>query len=166
MARGGRIRGSKNRKTLERERAKNVVTTLSEYAKNAPPIDFKARFDSLDMMEGVMRHFYIRALIEQRQGAEADWDKVDSLMMRVLVCAEKVAKYRHAQLAAMKLSGDVNAKVDDSTIEELLVKIKEEYKALGPLLELDVVGEAQGSRTKHRLTAGSRAVEHDRHPGA
>jgi hypothetical protein len=86
-----------------------------------------------------------------------------ALMMRVLVAAEKVAKYRHAQIAAIRLSGDVNAKVDESTIEELLVKIKEEYKALGPLLDLDVVGEAQGSRTEHRLAAGSRAVEH---PGA
>jgi hypothetical protein len=78
------------------------------------------------MMEGVMRHFYIRALIEQRQGAETDWDKVDNLMMRVLVAAEKVAKYRHAQLAAMKPSGEINATVDNTTIEELLVKIKEE----------------------------------------
>ncbi len=67
-----------------------------------------------------------------------------------------------AQIAAIRLSGDVNAKVDESTIEELLVKIKEEYKALGPLLDLEVVSEAQGSRTKRRLTAGSRAVEHDR----
>jgi hypothetical protein len=66
----------------------------------------------------------------------------------------------------MKLYGDINAKVNETTIEELLVKIKEEYKKLGPLLDLDVVGEAQGSRTKHRLTAGSRAVEHDRRPGA
>ena len=60
------------------------------------------------------------------------------------------------------LSGDVNAKVDESTIEELLVKIKEEYKELGPLLDLDVVGEAQGSRTKRPWprTASSHAVKH------
>jgi hypothetical protein len=54
----------------------------------------------------------------------------------------------------------------NATIEELLVKIKEEYRKLGPLLDLDFIGEAQGSRTKHRLAAGSRAVEHDRRPGA
>jgi hypothetical protein len=34
-----------------------------------------------------------------------DWDKVDSLMMRVLMAAENVAKYQHAQLSAIKLSG-------------------------------------------------------------
>jgi hypothetical protein len=87
-------------------------------------------------------------------------------MRQVLVAAEKVARYRHAQIAAIRLSGDVNAKVDESTIEELLVKIKEEYKALGPLLDLEVVSEALGSRTKHRLTEGNRAVEHGRRPGA
>jgi hypothetical protein len=91
------------------------------------------------MMEGVMRHFYIRAMIEQRQGAEANWDKVDGRMMRVLAAAEKVAKYRHAQLASVRLSGDLNAKVDPSTVEELIAKIKEEYRKLGPILDLEVL---------------------------
>jgi hypothetical protein len=138
MARGGRIKGSKNRKTLGRERAGSVAAALSEYARNLPPIDFAASFDSLEMMEGVMRHFYIRAMIEQRQDAEANWDKVDGLMMRVLAAAEKVAKYRHAQ-ASVRLSGDLNAKVDPSTVEELLAKIREEYKKLGPLIDLEAV---------------------------
>jgi hypothetical protein len=64
----------------ERKNAKKVAAALSEYARNAPPIGFKASFDSLEMMEGVMRHFCLRALIEQRQGREADWNKVDALM--------------------------------------------------------------------------------------
>jgi hypothetical protein len=145
-----------------REKNKRIEAALAEYAKHAPPIDYRASFDSLDLMEGVMRHFYLLALIEQRQGADADWEKVNSLMRQVLVAAEKVARYRHAQIAAIRLSGDVNAKVDESTIEELLVKIKEEYKELGPLLDLDVVGEAQGSRTKRPWprTASSHAVKH------
>jgi hypothetical protein len=104
-----------------------------------------------------MRHEIIA--IEQRLGSAADWDKVDNLMMRVLVAAEKVARYRRAQLAAVRLSSDLNATVDNSTLEELLVQIKEEYTKLGPPLDLDVVGE-------DRLTAGSRAVERDRHPWA
>jgi hypothetical protein len=41
---------------------------MSEYVERAPPLDYSASFDSLDMMEGFMRHFYIRALIEQRPG--------------------------------------------------------------------------------------------------
>jgi hypothetical protein len=65
----------------------------------------------------------------------------------------------------VRLSGDLNAKVD-STIEELLAKIREEYKKLGPLIDLDVVREPQGSKTEHRLTLGSRAAERGRRPGA
>ena len=77
-----------------------------------------------------------------------------------------MAKYRHVQLSAVRLSGDLNAKVDSSTVEELLAKIREEYRKLGPLIDLEVMREPQGSRPKHRLTTGSRAVEHGRRPGA
>ena len=70
----------------------------------APPIDFAASFDSLDIMEWVMRHFYLRALIEERMGNRTDWKQVDGLMMQALTAAEKVARYRHAQLSAVKLA--------------------------------------------------------------
>jgi hypothetical protein len=109
---------------------------------------------------GVMRHFYIRAVIEQRQGGDADWTKVDNLMIRVLAAAEKVAKYRHAQLSAIKLSGDPNAKVDASTVEELLAKIKMEYQKLSPFLDLEVLREPQRSRTKGGMTVACRTIEH------
>jgi hypothetical protein len=33
----------------------------------------------------MMRHFYLRALIERRQGADANWDKLDGLMWRSIV---------------------------------------------------------------------------------
>ena len=42
---------------LERERVKKIAAARAELAKNAPPIDFAASFDSLDIMEQVMRHF-------------------------------------------------------------------------------------------------------------
>ena len=41
----------------------------------------RAAFDSLDIMERVMRHFYLRALIEERMGNRTDWKQVDGLMM-------------------------------------------------------------------------------------
>ena len=41
-----------------------------------------------------MRHFYLRALIEQRMGPQADWSVVDALMLKTLAAAEKVARYR------------------------------------------------------------------------
>jgi hypothetical protein len=43
---------------------------------------------------------HLRALIEGRMGPQADWNAVDSLMKKALAAAEKVARYRHAQLAA------------------------------------------------------------------
>jgi hypothetical protein len=64
----GRPKGAKSRKTLERERLKKIAAARAELAKNAPPIDFAASLDSLDIMERVMRHFYLRALIEERMG--------------------------------------------------------------------------------------------------
>jgi hypothetical protein len=38
-----------------------------------------------------------------------------------------VARYRHAQLSAIKLAGDINAKVTDSaSLDELIAKLKGE----------------------------------------
>jgi len=84
MPRGGRKTGSKNRKTVEREKAKKIAALGAEVWKNAPPIDFKAPLDSLEIMEGIMRHFYFRALIEQRMGPQADWSVVDALMLKTV----------------------------------------------------------------------------------
>ena len=112
-------------------------------------IDFKASFDSLEIMEGVTRHFFLRALIEESMGSQTDWNAVDSLMLKALAAAEKVARYRHAQLSAIKLAGDINAKVTDgASLDDLLVKIKGELQKLkpilGPTIELEVAGEPQG----------------------
>ncbi len=133
----GRPQGAKSRKTLERERLKKIAAARAELAKNAPPIDFAASFDSLDIMEWVMRHFYLRARIEERMGAQTDWNAVDSLMQKALAAAEKVARYRHAQLSAVRLAGDINAGNNDVTLDELLVTIKSEMVKLGPLIGLD-----------------------------
>ena len=137
MPRGGRKTGSKNRKTVEREKAKKIAALRADIWKNAPPIDFKAPLDSLEIMEGVMRHFYLRALIEQRMGPQADWSVVDALMLKTLAAAEKVARYRHAQLSAVRLAGDISGKMDDVSLDELLVTIKQEWAKLGPLIGLD-----------------------------
>jgi hypothetical protein len=133
----GRPKGAKSRKTLERERLQKIAAARAELAKNAPPIDFAASFDSLDIMERVMRHFYLRALIEERMGAQADWNAIDSLMQKALAAAEKVARYRHAQLSAVRLAGDINAGNNDVTLDELLATIKSEMVKLGPLIGLD-----------------------------
>jgi hypothetical protein len=121
-------------------------------------IDFKASFDSLEIMEGVTRHFFLRALIEESMGSQTDWNAVDSLMLKALAAAEKVARYRHAQLSAIKLAGDINAKVTDgASLDDLLVKIKGELEKLkpilGPIFELEV----RASRRAKNETAYPRA---------
>jgi hypothetical protein len=147
----GRPQGAKSRKTLERERLKKIAAARAELAKNAPPIDFAASFDSLDIMEWVMRHFYLRARIEERMGAQADWNAVDSLMQKALAAAEKVARYRHAQLSAVRLAGDISGKMDDVSLDELLVTIRQEWAKLGPLIDLDAVEEPEPQGVENRL---------------
>jgi hypothetical protein len=81
-------------------------------------------------------------------GPQADWSVVDALMLKTLAAAEKVARYKHAQLSAVRLAGDVNAKMDSMSLDELLVTIKQEWAKLGPLIDLEAVQEPQGSRTE------------------
>jgi hypothetical protein len=57
--------GRSSRKRPPRSLRRAPAATQAELAKNAPPIDYAASFDSLDLMERVMRHFYLRALIEE-----------------------------------------------------------------------------------------------------
>jgi hypothetical protein len=130
--------------TVEREKAKKIAALRAEISKNAPPIDFNAQLDSLDMMEGVMRHFYFRAMIERSVGDGANWDKVDALMLKTLAAAGKVARYKHAQLSAGRLAGDISGKMDDVSLDELLVTIKQEWAKLAPLIDLEAVQVPQG----------------------
>jgi hypothetical protein len=110
-------------------------------------------------MEGVMRHFYLRAMTEQRMGDDADWNSVDALMLRTLAAAEKVAKYRHAQIAAVRLSGDINMKPENVNLDELLASIRADWAVLGPLIEMGPGMAPQGSRTEGGLTVGGRRIE-------
>jgi len=148
-----------------RQKAKKIATLRAEIWKNAPPIDFTAPLDSLEIMEGVMRHFYLRAMTEQRMGDDADWNSVDALMLRTLAAAEKVAKYRHAQLAAMRFSGDLNARPENVNLDELLASIRADWAVLGPLIDMDPTA-PQGSRTEGGLTVGRRRIERDQRSGA
>jgi hypothetical protein len=139
-----RAKGSKNRKTLERETAKRVAAAHAELVKNAPPLDFSMPLDSLDVMEQAMRHHYFRAKIEERLGDGADLRRVDDAYRQAVCVAEKLARYRHAQLSAIKLAGDINAKkYDHLTLDELVAKVNAELRKLGPLIQFDVVGEQQ-----------------------
>jgi hypothetical protein len=85
-------------------------------------------------MEKVMRRFYLRGLIEEKMGVETDWKAADSAFVQAVAIAREVAKYRHAQLSAVRLGGDINATVtDNASLDELLVT---ELHKLGPLIAL------------------------------
>jgi hypothetical protein len=64
-------------------------------AKHAPPIDFSATFDSLDVLEKIVRHFYLRGLIEESIGVEADWKAVDAAFVQAAAIAREVAIVTH-----------------------------------------------------------------------
>ena len=72
--------------------------------------------------------------------------------------AEKVARYRHAQLSAVKLAGELkHGPADNATLDELLEKIKGELTVLAPILELELVSEpTEGT------AAAVRRIEHGR----
>jgi hypothetical protein len=56
--------------------------------------------------------------------------------MQAVRAAEKVARYRHAQLSAIKLAGDINAEVTDSaSLDELIAKLKGELHKLAPIID-------------------------------
>jgi hypothetical protein len=86
-------------------------------------------------------------------------------MLKVLAAAEKVARYRHAQLSAMRLSGDLNARPENVNLDELLASIRADWAVIGPLIDMDPAA-PQGSRTEGGLSAGSRRIERDQRSGA
>jgi hypothetical protein len=88
---------------------------------------------------------------------------VDALMLKTLAAAEKVARYRHAQLSAVKIAGELkHGPADTATLDELLERIKAQLTKLAPIIDLEVVCERQGSRTEGGLAAGSQTIERAR----
>ena len=51
----------------------------------------------------------------------------------------------------MRLAGDISGKMDDVSLDELLVTIKQEWAKLAPLIDLDAVEEPEPQGVKNRL---------------
>jgi hypothetical protein len=116
-------------------------------------LDVKLSLDSRDVLEAAMRHFYIKAMVEKSLGGKADWKAVDAAMVQAAAMAEKTASYRHPKLSAMRLAGELNKKpTDGASLDELLARIKTELTKLGPILDVEVVREPEGSRTEGSVT--------------
>jgi hypothetical protein len=84
----------------------------------------------------------------------------DAAFVQAAAIARDVARYRHAQLSAVKLAGDINATVTDGlSLDELLVKIKDELRKLGPLIDLDAIREQQGVENRLPVTVNRSEAE-------
>jgi hypothetical protein len=63
----------------------------------------------------------------------------------------------------VKIAGELKSgPADGATLDELLERIKAQLTKLGPLIDLEVMCEPEGSRTEGGLIAGSRTIEHRR----
>ena len=102
-----------------------------------------------------MRHFYLRALIEERMGCLTDWNAVDSLMLKALAAAEKVARYRHAQLSAISSPASSTRGFSGRRLARRATGTdKAELTKLGPILDLEIAREAAGVKNRGRLDHG------------
>lgn len=131
---GARSRATKERKAKEKVSLARIGLAKQETA------DFKAQLDSLAILEEVMRHFYFKAKLEQTAGEFTNWKAVDQAMEAAGKWAEKVANFRHARLAAIKLAGDPNAPLipDGMTVDELRANILAEIERLSTTKVLDL----------------------------
>ena len=105
--------------------------------------DVSISLDSLAVLEEAMRHFYIKAKVEQSLGEKADWKAVDAAMEKAATWAEKVAAFRHAKLSAIKLAMTPRP-ADPATLDELIMRIKTELAKLAPILDFEMVPKPQG----------------------
>jgi hypothetical protein len=81
-------------------------------------------------------------------GEKADWKAVDTAMLQAAAMAEKVAAFRHPRLADTRIVGEPPRNPTDGTLDELLERIKAGLERLSPVIDLEVVREPRGSRTK------------------
>jgi hypothetical protein len=126
----GHSKGSKNHSIILREAQETVAARGL--------LGHEQEFlDSLHVMEQGMRYFYVRAVAAKRNGLKQEI--VDAAFRDAVAIAEKVARYRHARLSAMKLAGDPNNPVrikDDATLKELRADM---MKHLGILIDCCLV---------------------------
>ena len=147
-----RRKGSKNKLTLAREAELDVAAKRAAILGTDMP-NLNVSLDSLDILEQAMRHFYIKAMVEKSLGEKADWKTVDAAIVQAAALAEKVAAFRHPKLAAVRVAGELNKKpMEGATLDELLERIKAQLTKLGPIIDLEIAREPQGSRTEDGST--------------
>jgi hypothetical protein len=104
-------------------------------------------------LEEVMRHFYLKAMVEKSLGARTDWKAVDVAMVQAGHAAERVAAFRHPKLSSVRLSGELSTKsMDGATLEDLIGRIKAQLIKLGPIIEVEVARDPEGIENRMPIT--------------
>ena len=99
-------------------------------------------------MEHAIRHSHFKAKIAEWLGIASSGGGPKRPSCRPCA-AEKVVRYRHAQLSAIKLAGDTNA--NNPTLDELVVRVNAELTKLAPLLDLDAIRESHDAENGRPL---------------
>jgi hypothetical protein len=99
-------RKAQKKGTLAREAARNVATQRAKILGTDLP-NVTISLDSLDVMQQVMRHFYIKAKVKRSSGPAAYWKAVDATMLHVAAMAREIAPYRHQRLAALRIAAEL-----------------------------------------------------------
>ena len=71
--------------------------------------DVKISLDSLEIMQGAMKHFYIKGMIEKSAGEHADWKAVDAAMIQAASIARDVAGRYADRVVAFRIIGAAEA---------------------------------------------------------
>jgi hypothetical protein len=141
MAKTGRPKGAKNKRTIIREAEEHLLSAQSAIAQVPDKV-----LNHLYVMETAMRHFFVRAQIRSkiRDLPDEAMREVDKDYQRAVAIAAKIAPYRSPTLAAIKVEGNTGDSLRDLTLEELRRDIAVELEKLGPILELEANRDLQG----------------------
>jgi hypothetical protein len=134
-----------------RQRTKNKKPALLEYersqlapideartkvAATKPALDTRISVDSLSVVEERMRDCYFRARALEARGTNVDWGALDEAWEQAGKWAEKVANFRHAKIAAVKVAGDPNEKIlSEQTVDQLKQALMADLKKLADVID-------------------------------
>src|SRR5215813_12366449 len=124
----GRPKGAKNVKTLWRDAEKLIGEDGA-----------LQMVDPLCVIETCMRYFY--SLAQTGRKANAPLDEVRKCFEKAAYLAALAAPYRHPRLSAVKINKDPvdPALRQETSLEELRVKIQKHWKRLAPVLDLEAL---------------------------
>ena len=127
MARG-RPPGARNKRTLVREQRVQLALKAS---RNEAKVSHVVVYDSLTVMETVMKYFFER-FKEEREKKKPNRKEIEAAGRDAFAMAKEIAPYYRAKFATIKIANDPNAnKLSELTRDELRKRIVEKATELG-----------------------------------